>query len=447
MPGTTNCISCKTQPAQPGIYYMFLRKGGFSNKTYVDQEIWKHCCHDHPEIFKQVEVTAARQFRVCTGCCEVLLGMDQKIEVFLGFLKKAQYEKYSTYSKQSITLNNDGFVIVPCEFSIPRRLLFKYLNSNKPSTLTNGSSFSGSGRDKKKRMWSQFKTDPRNCTTIKEHMKDEGVRASMTSVIAPDIIYGAEALKNDTIRDDDDNLETKLRDNTVNISGECALLREIGLNEYQGPHTDTVHGSYNAVVPFTQEYTLQVWEGSHHLPQWTKQNEQPLICSCGGKTLTANVGQIIIFHSNLIHCGGASCNIIARSLVKSPSNVSKKLLKDIFKTGEFRVTDVSVHFTIDSIDPSVGQYDCGIVEIFTPKVDKCAQTENISKGGECYYKTYLEKMRKARRNFENMRRKCQSADYDGDGVPCYAVMSKFENVLDPPRRRKSSRLSKQTTAK
>ena len=426
---------------------MFLRKGGFSNKSYVDQEIWKRCCHNHQEIFQLVEVTVARQFRVCAVCCEVLLRMDQKIKVFLGFLKKAQYAKYLTYSKQSIALNKDGYVIVPREFSIPRRLLFKYLNSNKPSTLTNGSSYNGLGTHKSKRMWSQFSVHPKNCQKINEHMKDEGVRASMTSVIAPDIVFGAEALKNDTIRNDDDNLETKLRVNTVNISGECALLRECGLDECQGPHTDTIHGSYNAVVPFTQEYTLQVWEGSHHLPQWTMKTDRPKICSCSGKTLTANVGQIIIFHSNLIHCGGASCNKIARSLVKSPSNVSKKLLKDIFKTGEFLVTDVSVHFTIDSIDPSVGQYDCGKVEIFTPKVDECAQTENISKGGECHYKTYLEKMIKARRNFEYMRRKCQSADYDGGSVPCYAVMSKFENVLDPPRRRKSSRLSKQTTAK
>ena len=145
---------------------MFLRKGGFSNKSYVDQEIWKRCCHNHQEIFQLVEVTVARQFRVCAVCCEVLLRMDQKIKVFLGFLKKAQYAKYLTYSKQSIALNKDGYVIVPREFSIPRRLLFKYLNSNKPSTLTNGSSYNGLGTHKSKRMWSQFSVHPKNCQKI-----------------------------------------------------------------------------------------------------------------------------------------------------------------------------------------------------------------------------------------------------------------------------------------
>jgi len=438
---------------------MFLRRGRFCNKTFIDKEMWVNDCGSLSEKFPHVNnilaETGGRQFRVCTGCCETLLGMDKKFDIFLGYLTKTQYKRYSDHAQQSIAINNDGYAVVPFEFKHPKRVVLEYIEKNKSNALA-----SGSINRNNRRKWSNFQTHVGKSKKIEKYR--EKISELMKFIITPDIAFGAEALGNDALRDGVEDLKAKLQDNIFSVKGECALWRLHGLNEHQCPHVDAKHGSYNVVVPYTPNYKIRVWKGSHHLPLKNDEKKQH-ICGRGGETVTANVGEIILFHSNVIHCGGASCNKKSNTmrLFKSPRH--KPLLKKIKWIGGKHavtkecITDVSMHFTIDykfGIS-SEGAYSAGgRIEIFTPTIDKCS-------GGladeACYRDEYRKELKMARVTFEEKRRISGQFSFNTNltkpkgsrlkdpmkmyEVPCVQIMSSFERMLNPPIERRSTRLA------
>jgi hypothetical protein len=194
----------------------------------------------------------------------------------------------------------------------------------------------------------------------------------------------------------------------------------------------------------------------------TKDAKTHQICGRGGETVTANVGEIILFHSNLIHCGGTSCNKKSNTsrLFKSPRH--KPLLKKIKWSGGKRaatekcITDVSMHFTIDNkfAMSSEGAYTAGGSELFKPTVDEC---RGVLAHEACYHDKYRKGLKMARDTFEEKKRISGQFSFDSTltrpkgshlkdprdmcDVPCVQIMSSFERLLNPPVGRRSTRLT------
>jgi len=160
MPATAYCFLCshgkeekKTCP-----YYMFMRRGQFCRKAFLNEEIWLNDCgglkEKYPHVLDLLKKMGGRQFRVCTFCRDKLLENDITFDIFLGYLTKTEYKRYSDYAQQSTAINNDGYAVVRCgEFKYPRRTVFKHIKSNKSSTLA-----SGSINRNNRRKWSNFQT-------------------------------------------------------------------------------------------------------------------------------------------------------------------------------------------------------------------------------------------------------------------------------------------------
>ena len=199
----------------------------------------------------------------------------------------------------------------------------------------------------------------------------------MTKIISPDIFFGRRAMinRNKLIK----RLEFKLNDEYQNrqaftIKGEAALWRGLGLVTYQAPHADAHAGLFNMIEALTNYYAIKVWRWSHFLPFWDKNNRPTVHGS--GTIVTINMGQILVFHSNLVHCGGMSCQIddnflkVRDSLMRM-DKVNTEQIK-WFGSGkdakECTIADMSLHHTVDAIlgQMSEGDHSAGKIEIFVP---------------------------------------------------------------------------------
>ena len=166
------------------------------------------------------------------------------------------------------------------------------------------------------------------------------------------------------------------------------------LDNYQSPHADAHAGSFNVVEALTNHYSVKVWRRSHFLPFWDKDNKPRVHGS--GKIIRFDIGQILVFHSNLIHCGGMSCKRVNNfSKVRMGLTTMEADIEQIkwFGSGkpvqEFTITDMSLHYTVDALSGqmSEGDFATGAIEIFLPYWENNADdidSEIISTGCKEY---------------------------------------------------------------
>jgi hypothetical protein len=185
--------------------------------------------------------------------------------------------------------------------------------------------------------------------------------------ISPDIHYGWLAICNRDRWLSEEGVEPPRRygeDITHVPSGQSVLYREKDLISRQMPHMDAHMGAFNCVTALTNDYTIQVWRGSHFL----KPGEESRQITGNGTIVYLGYGEHLVFHSNLIHNGMKSC--------RDPNNftnlrdqfihINEKRFKSIkwFGSGKTNaprqhISDFSIHFTLDfSMGKNYSELNC-----------------------------------------------------------------------------------------
>lgn len=331
----------------------------FTNKTYIDNSIIKYLEANTP-IWDEVKNklgkpnSCGHQLFVCTKCCNTLLDEDPYLQHILGFLTKDQHTKYRKCTKYADKLHNDGYVVVEKGDTdvLPLDELLDLCANNDPASLTSDTDFpKRRQRDKMSRAWIQFKKLNDN----NNHWKELG--NSLGRYISPDIHFGWLAIYNrDCWRWKGEGVppqRVQSEDITYVPSGESVLYRDKHLNSNQMPHKDAHMGAFNCVTALTNNYRIKVWPRSHFL---TPEDESEQEITGNGSTLCLGYGEILIFHSNLIHHGMKSCGDVnnftkLRDQFVATNEGKFKSIK-WFGGGEkyapgMRITDFSIHFTLD----------------------------------------------------------------------------------------------------
>jgi len=373
---------------------MFLLNGQFNNHCFCDKIVYDNLGIESihfKDKYEKLSNAFANNKRghllgVCANCCEDLLEFEGTSALFVGYLTKQQYNHYRLYCNEYANkLHREGYLIIDrnewggagCNF--PTKELFEIISRSrdKRSNIPNGDEVPRS----KARRWIPFVEDWGDKDFQTTHRQQ--ITEQLTKIINPDVYYGKIALK---------NIDRLVPQHQAwvpfNSTGECVLYRGLGLQESQNPHADAHHGAYNLIEVMTNHYSIKVWPKSHFLdPVWideTKTNPK-LVCSRQAKTIEVHNGQVLIFHSNLIHCGIHSCG--------KPANFSNlkrrfEMMDDgsnkpiewfgVGKT-DMILTDLSVHMTIDCKIGrlSVGDYESNATRVFearqiTQKEDKDA---------------------------------------------------------------------------
>jgi hypothetical protein len=91
----------------------------------------------------------------------------------------------------------------------------------------------------------------------------------------------------------------------VIVSESAALWRGSELDIYQRLHADGESGQFSIVEPLTNGYVVGVWPCSHFLVKLRLTSTDTHLHLAGGEEdVLLNMGERLVFHSNLIHCGG-----------------------------------------------------------------------------------------------------------------------------------------------
>lgn len=426
MPGSKLCMSCGDPNPSCS---MFLTKGMFLNRTFIDVELSK------PIVAKTIALEGIKnktgQMGVCKRCCEDLLNNKESSEYFLGFLSMSDNVEYRSYARDADKLHKEGYLVVSrnhfagCHVPLPDLLESCFQNKSRIETLPNGGTSSGRVHRTKMRSWMPLSGKWGGEEAEKsKNARRKMLQKQMTKIIAPDMHYGRIAMKNryDLLGKPDLKISDDDWDPFV-VKGEAVLYRAYGLENHQSAHADAHAGAFNIIEVLTNHYEIKVWKGSHLLPFWDNKHNTPTVHGIGTNPIIM-AGQIMVFHSNLVHCGGRSCQRInnfstVEAKLRAINNERTNQIK-WFGTGDaarnFTLTDMSLHYTVDSTlgQMSEGDYSTGAVEIFRPlwEKKKCCIYSGAIKTGLTDY----QKMKMPGR-----------AD---NGKPCGSLILDVDKVLD-----------------
>ena len=163
-----------------------------------------------------------------------------------------------------------------------------------------------------------------------------------------------------------------------------------------------------------------------------------------GKVVTINIGQILIFHSNFIHCGGMSCQKAGNFLkVSDRLMVIDKLNTEQIKwfgsgksAKDYVITDILLHHTVDALSGQMteGDFSTGTIEIFIPNWESNAD------------RVYTDTLKRSLMDYQDMRLPGRV----NVRKPCGSIILDVGMVLGlylnedycTPSKRKSGRISK-----
>lgn len=296
---TNMCLACGGgNPSR----YMFLVRGQFLNRCYCNKDVYSSL--EIGSIFEQApKEKLSRAFdkterghliNVCEDCCDGLLKIDETRDLFLGYLTKHQHTRYRYYSKKAENLHSNGYIVLDREdwgdagCSFPYEELFTTISA---SSRNRAKIPNGNEARTNQRMWIPFAEwggskmrDFRN--TYRKRLSEQ-----LTKIISPDIVFAKIALKN--VGELSKKNEAWV---PFVVKGESVLYRALGLNNFQDPHADAHHGSFNIIEALTNHYSVKVWQKSHLLnPSWIEQRKTnpKQICSRAGTNVKIHTGHLL----------------------------------------------------------------------------------------------------------------------------------------------------------
>ncbi len=149
---------------------------------------------------------------------------------------------------------------------------------------------------------------------------------------------------------------------------------------YQRSHADGESGQFNIVEPLTNGYVVRVWPRSHFLVKSRLSSTDTYLPLAGGEEdVILKVGERLVFHSNLVHCGGPARFQTATDV---PVGAIAAFLHSELPKGftwfkqqrqllDIKLKDLGIHYVLDSTDVSTlthTSHSSGYYEVITIKV-------------------------------------------------------------------------------
>lgn len=349
---------------------------------------------------------------VCKDCCERILRLDSEnsgTNKFVGYLTTRQHREYRTYANKSDELHYRGYVVTKRKVSMNLGFLMHLIMKNKKNITP-----LIKGNDEptdKNRMWVELKTklvDKNDHVELKNNRDQLG--SELGKIINPDAFFGKLAQRNRNyllnVTDVDDVFMVKYE-----VAGEGVLYRSTREKGKQVIHKDAQDYSYNIVEALTCNYSNVIFPHTHLLESWDS-NNRPKIYGTGEK-VTLQDNEMLVMHSNTIHCGGSSCGIInnfdrcRKKMKKEYSKLLKKRKEELrsdepawFLTGQnanLKISDMSIHRTVDAHIGRTGSSEMvtGKTSIFPaihiPEISDISDEKYLNyigriKQGKCLYR-------------------------------------------------------------
>ena len=126
-------------------------------------------------------------------------------------------------------------------------------------------------------------------------------------IVDIDIHHGLIASNNDFMSRQSNNITEGLSTIKFSIDVTNAAFQWRGkkVKTYQVQHADRERGTFNIIIPITNNYTLGFHPGTHHVVT-TKvevENKQNPTITGNMKNLGIQQGECLLFHTNVIHAG------------------------------------------------------------------------------------------------------------------------------------------------
>lgn len=403
---TMVCPCCKKK--SPIGFFLFKTHSPFLNHTSAVNNNLDLRTRTGESIFDKTKGALA----VCEKCCTEILRADNEnnangFNKLVGYLTFRQNKEYRTYAKLSSRLHQRGYVVTERKVSMPLGLLMHLIVKNKKNIAR---LIKGEGEKRTKhRQWCELTVVDKNAQVELQKNRDELSR-ELEKIINPDGYYAKIALQN---RNKLLNLKDEVDEEEVStveypVGGESVLFRSTREGGTQKMHKDNHDESYNIVEPLTSTYSNLIMRHTNLLPHWGETNK-PTVFGTGEK-VTLQASEMLVMHSNTIHCGGRSSRIKDNfdSCKKKMNKEYLKLLKkwggegkssdppSLFQMGnatDLTISDIALHREIHHVRgrPGSSEMNTGKTKVFPP-----IHIRTIPEISDTDYKIYREAIKNGR---------------------------------------------------
>jgi len=454
---TVMCLNCsKNKSSVVG----FVVKGVFCDRTTV----WGKAPHENQKYPWYVTKNLGKKICLCKDCG---ISLSRKGDSnIVGFLNQRQYTSYKNDANLCDVLHNRGYLVLKEQHwkdtwdlgSFGLNELTECFQQKKKATIQNLNShectLEGSPKKHKgTRRWAFWEGDTKfvekaiaNCKGG-NHPSLGGVRsnASTRSLVQNSIVHADihhARIARDNVRHESSQTTLK-HEKTLELLDFACLWRRTYIDMGQCPHADTDAGHYHLVMPMSSEpYEIEVWPYTH-LTTSRCHIEENIVTSSNKVTLHLRVGQILIFCSNLIHCGGRS---------RYPSKNLERIKKNIninWFTGANKnepIADLSIHASLQNTltkQNIKSNYTTGAAEFIRVYI----LDDMVQKGIEAVqrYETMTLKKNKAIQYLKEMKKKRFNTDvHMGEGS---ATNSSCDCLRDTRKRRRDNSTTEEKEGK
>ena len=355
----TKCLNCNNNKSS---VVGFVVRGVFCDRTTVRGT--PPSINDKYPWF--VAKNIGRKICLCKDC-GLLLSRDVNSNI-VGFLTEREYKCYQEDAGRCDRLHKNGYFILQerhwkhkwklgnlglnelKECFNQRRADVRHLKGHQTTIAGTNESSIGTRRWASWEGDANFLEDAFNVCEGTNHPSLGGVRSTEStlplvdnSIIHADIHYARRA-RNNHLKHEPSETTLKHED-TIELLGLACLWRRPNIDEGQCPHADTDAGHYHIVMPMSSEpYELEVFPYTH-LTTSRCNKEDNIVIRSEKVTLHLRKGQILIFCSNLAHCGGRS-----RYPSKNMETIKQTIKLKWFtgKNEDQPVADLSIHAGLQS---------------------------------------------------------------------------------------------------
>ena len=343
------CLNCNRKPSS---FVGFVVSGIFNNRTTVPII---GAPAENPSYPWFIKKNSGKKICLCEEC-GVSLSRDGGSNI-VGFLSERQYTQYKNDAKLCKRLHTNGYVVLEKEHWKSKWLLgdfgldhlkecfrqktVKISNLKDHNAMVNGEVTTGTRR------WASWEGDTNFLRDIFSASGAPRLGPSLplvdSSIIHADVSHAVRARTNYLKQSSDQHHTTDQQ--TIELVDLACLWRCPQVEEVQRIHADTDAGHYHLVMPLSSEaYEIEVFESTHCFTVRSKKPDDNVVMPSWKQVLHLKMGQILIFCSNLAHCGGRS-----RYASKNMEGIKQTIAGVKWFTGEEKpVADLSIHAGLQS---------------------------------------------------------------------------------------------------
>lgn len=340
--GLSKCLNCNASSSFIG----FVVSGKFCNRTSVPNGAPSEN-QSYPWFIKK---NSGRKICLCKECGVKLSG-DGRSNI-VGFLSEREYTQYIKDATLCKRLHTNGYLVLEQEDWKSKWLLgdfgldhlkecFSQKKRPKISNLKDHEAVIDGKRTTGTRRWASWEGDTNFLEKIFSASGAPSLPLADSSIIHADASHAFQARKNYLKHSSDKPGDTTLEqaEQTIEVVDFACLWRCEHIEEVQRIHADTDAGHYHLVMPLSkQPYEIEVYNSTHGFTVRSAQPDDNVVMPSWKQVLHLERGQILIFCSNLAHCGGRS-----RYASKNMENIKQTIPDVEWFTDDKPVADLSIH--------------------------------------------------------------------------------------------------------